>query len=92
MKNKIIFYLAFVLILFPHISLAVVNLPWSSTYNCNEWKTSDGQNPNCDSLWEGGGWTCDNGDGTYKEEQITATANYSGGGGGKGQRHWLGMA
>ena len=90
MKNKIIFYLAFVLILFPHISLAVVNLPWSSTYNCNEWKTSDGQNPNCDSLWEGGGWTCDNGDGTYKEEQITATANYSGGGGGKGQRHWLG--
>ena len=43
-----------------------------------------------DGLWEGGGWTCDNGDGTYKEEQITAAANYSSGGGGKGQRHWLG--
>ncbi|MFZ3066282.1 MAG: hypothetical protein WA277_13480 [Nitrospirota bacterium] len=90
MKNKIIFYLFFALILFPHFSLAAVNLPWSTTYNCNEWKTSNGQNPNCDSMWEGGGWTCDNSDGTYKEEQITAAANYSGGGGGKGQRHWLG--
>ena len=90
MKNNIILYLSLVLVLFPSVSFAVVNLPWSTTYNCNEWKTSDGQNPNCDGLWEGGGWTCDNGDGTHEEEQITAAANYSSGGGGKGQRHWLG--
>ena len=77
-------------LVFPPTTSAVVNLPWSTTYNCPEWKSSDGQNPGCDGLWGGGGWTCDNGDGTVREEQITALANYPGGAGGKGQRHWLG--
>jgi hypothetical protein len=77
-------------LVFPPTTSAVVNLPWSTTYNCPDWKSSDGQNPGCDGLWAGGGWTCDNGDGTVREEQITALANYPGGAGGKGQRHWLG--
>ena len=87
MKNKIIFYLSFVLILFPHISLAAVNLPWSTTYNCADWTQSNGlNNVNCDGLTGGGDWTTSSGN----EEQITAAANYSGGGGGRGQRQWNG--
>ncbi len=93
MKNKIIFSLYFILTLSPHISLAAVNLPWSTTYNCNDWTQSNGlYNVNCDGLTGGGGWTCNNGDGTVREDQITSAANYTGpgSGGGKGQRHWLG--
>jgi hypothetical protein len=64
---------------------AVVTLPWSTTYNCPDWKQSDGS-PNCDGLTKYGDWTTSDG----KEEQITASANYSGGAGGRGQRHWIG--
>jgi hypothetical protein len=68
---------------------SAVPLPWSTTYNCGEWTTSDGQlqaDVNCDNLTAWGGWTCGGGE----EEQITAAANYPGGGGGRGQRHWEG--
>lgn len=61
-----------------------VDLFWSTTYDCDEWTQSQGD-PNCDGLAFYGGWTC-NGD----EEQITSAANYPGGNGGKGQRHWVG--
>ncbi len=63
---------------------AAVGLPWSTTYNCPEWNQSQGS-PSCDGLVFGGGWTC-NGIG----EQITSDANYPGGAGDKGQRHWEG--
>ncbi|MFZ3091178.1 MAG: fibronectin type III domain-containing protein [Nitrospirota bacterium] len=80
-----------IFLLLPNISFSAVNLPWSSTYNCPDWTQSNGLSTvNCDGLRGEGGWTCDNGDGTVREEQITAAANYSGGVGGKGQRHWLG--
>lgn len=72
---------------------AVVALPWSTTYNCANWTQSDGLYPpaiSCDGLRGEGAWTCDNGDGTVREEQITAAANYPGGAGAKGQRHWKG--
>ena len=70
---------------------AAVNLPWSTTYNCPDWTQSNGlSNITCDGLSTHGGWTCSNGDGTVEEEQITVAANYSGGSGGKGQRHWKG--
>ncbi|HJX18604.1 MAG TPA: hypothetical protein VJ437_10455 [Acidiferrobacterales bacterium] len=71
---------------------AAVTLPWSTTYNCPDWTQSDGLYGvvNCDDLSGAGGWTCDNGDNTVREEQIAAAANYPSGGGGKGQRHWLG--
>jgi hypothetical protein len=77
---------------FPSPTYAAVPLPWSTTYNCPDWTQSDGLYGvvQCDGLTGEGGWTCDNGDGTVREEHITVLANYPGGGGGKGQRHWLG--
>ena len=79
-------------VLFAPAADAAVPLPWSTTYNCPDWTQSDGLNGvvQCDGLTGEGGWTCDNGDGTVREEHITVLANYPGGGGGKGQRHWLG--
>ena len=78
-------------LLLPNIASAAINLPWSTTYNCPDWAQSNGlYNVNCDGLTGFGDWTCNNGDGTIREEQITAAANYPSGGGGKGQRHWLG--
>ncbi|HJX18603.1 MAG TPA: hypothetical protein VJ437_10450 [Acidiferrobacterales bacterium] len=81
--------IAALIVLAPHTAVAAVNLPWSTSYNCPDWKQSDGL-PSCDGLLDYGSWTCDNGDGTREEEQITAAANYPGGGGGKGQRSWDG--
>ena len=84
--------IAGLIVLAPHTAVAAVNLPWSTTYNCPDWTQSDGLYGvvNCDGLTGDGGWTCDNGDGTVREDQITAAANHPSGGGGKGQRHWLG--
>lgn len=66
---------------------AAITLPWSTTFDCNDWNQYT--DPlNCDGLSKGGGWTCTQG-GTYYE-QITAAANNPNGGGGKGQRHWVG--
>jgi hypothetical protein len=69
----------------PDFALAAVNLPWSTTYNCAEWDQSKGT-PSCDGISPGGGWTTLNGN----KEQITTDANNPGGGGGKGERHWVG--
>ncbi|MEK7192842.1 MAG: hypothetical protein AAB682_01775 [Patescibacteria group bacterium] len=85
MQYSFLLVITVLLLLTPNAASAAVNLPWSTTYNCPEWKQTDG-NPNCDSLAYYGGWTTtDN-----KEEQITSAANYPGGGSGRGQRHWLG--
>ena len=63
----------------------VVNLPWSTTFDCPDWlKYSDPLT--CDELSKGGNSTCSGGE----WEQITSVANYPGGAGAKGQRHWLG--
>ena len=64
-------------------------LLWSTTYNCNDWDQGMGllkSNVNCDNLVGYGNWTTASG----SKEQITAAANNPAGGGGKGQRHWLG--
>ena len=63
--------------------LAGVNLPWESTFNCNEWQETEGSDwpPRCDEL-QIGLW------GDFFETQITTSANYSGGGGGRGLRFW----
>ena len=63
---------------------ASANLPWSTTYNCAEWV--QGQSLSCDGLSKAGDWTTSKG----SREQITSEANYPGGAGGKGQRHWIG--
>ncbi|MEA1925077.1 MAG: hypothetical protein U9M95_04335 [Candidatus Altiarchaeota archaeon] len=68
---------------------------WETTYDCD----CDGNPANgdtdwmqysdplvCDGLGKAGGWTAPT-CGYY--EHIYAAANYVGGGGGKGQRHWL---
>ncbi len=91
-KVSILLILIFVILtLSGSISFSAVNLPWSTTFNCPDWTQSMGlSNINCDGLTGHGNWTCDNADSTVKEEQITAAANYSGGKGGKGQRHWMG--
>lgn len=60
---------------------------WSTTYDCADWKTSDGFDIGCDGLKKSGDIKCQPGN---VEEQITAAANNPNGGGGKGQRHWLG--
>jgi len=64
---------------------ASAKLIFSTTYDCPDW--AQGQvDPKIDGLRHGGGWTTRDG----SREQITADANYPGGGGGKGQRHWKG--
>ena len=63
---------------------AAVDLPWSTTYNCPEWDQTQGS-PSCDGLQKALDGTCQG-----LGEQFTQSANYPGGGGGKGQRHWEG--
>lgn len=64
---------------------AISGLPWSTTYNCSEWNQDQGD-PVCNGLEIAGGWKTSAGN----REQITSAANYPAGGGGKGQRHWIG--
>ena len=63
---------------------AAVDLPWSTTYNCPEWNQTQG-GLSCNGLQKALDGTCQG-----QGEQITQSANYPGGGGGKGQRHWQG--
>lgn len=89
MKNlyRIFFLLVFLCsfaLIYSDISVAAVNLPWSTTYDCADWV--QGRAPNCDGITSYGSWTCSSGQG----EEITSVANNPNGGGGKGQRHWVG--
>ncbi len=64
---------------------------WQTTYDCPEssqtqWFSSTPLS--CDGLGRAGGWY-PNSD-TAHGEQITSAANHPGGGGGRGQRHWIG--
>ncbi len=79
--NKIHFYATMLVFLLPTLSASAgVNLPWSTTYDCAEW--THYEDPLiCDGLDKGMNLSLD--------EEITADANYPGGGGGLGQRHWL---
>lgn len=93
MKLKSIFRNAlFVLALtltFPQVGTAAFQLPWSTTFDCPEWNQRLGLSTsivNCDGISGYGAWTTSNGN----VEQITAEANFPGGGGGRGQRHWIG--
>ena len=81
------------------VCLAAVNLPWETTFNCPEsnqtdWFNANPYSVNCDGLGVYGGWCAgpDEPPCTPPKmgEQITQEANYSGGGGGRGQRHWKG--
>lgn len=70
--------------LFAPPAWAIDSLPWSTTFNCEDW-----QQPNtltCDTIVKYGDWTCD----ASHPDQITAAANMSVGTGGKGYRHFKG--
>ena len=78
-------------IIFTPVSFAAVSLPWSTTYNCADWAQKTASIPatsllNCDGLSQYGEWATQNG----SREQVTPAANYFGGAGGSGQRHWTG--
>lgn len=63
---------------------AGIDLPWETTFDCPEWEF-DTPKLDCDGLQTGGAWAaCD------KRSQITIDANMAAGGGGRGQRHWVG--
>ena len=96
-KSRYIYTIILTLVLLSLLSLheasAAVTLPWSTTYDCADWTQTDGlrlADMNCDGMHGAGSWTCDNGDGSQRMEQITVSANNPDGGGGKGQRHWEG--
>jgi hypothetical protein len=86
--KHVAFVLGLGLSLAPSVSLAQVALPFSTTYACPEQSQKDTMWVTCDGIKGGGGWTTSNGSG----EQITAAANYPLGGGGLGQRHWIGQS
>lgn len=85
MKKILIIFL--IIFICPDSSLATVSLPWSTTYDCADWTQTDGAPVGCDDLVPSGAWTASPGD---EEEQIMVEANFSGGDGGKGQRHKVG--
>lgn len=64
---------------------------FSTTFDFADWTQSDGLadadiGVAGDGISGAGGWTT----GLGAEDQVTAAANYSSGGGGKGFRHWVG--
>ena len=67
-------------------AFALITLPFSTTYDCAEQTQFDGIWVTCQGLGRAGDWTTKNGG----KEQISSAANYPGGGGGRGQRHWIG--
>lgn len=79
--------IAFLIFFSPSIIFAGIDVPWSTTFDCDEWVYTDGA-LNCDGIDPGGGWTCS--DTSEHYEQITTTANMGTGGGGRGQRFWQG--
>ncbi len=68
---------------FPRASLATINIPWSTTFNCAESTQYNGTL--CDGLTWGGAWFF----GDYRT-QITSAANNPNGRGGRGARFWVG--
>src|SRR5687767_3141719 len=65
-------------------------ITWQTTFNCADWNQSLGLGDASicgvgDGIGGHGGWTTP---GHPKGDEITAAANFSGGAGGKGFRHW----
>ena len=79
-------------IAWPHTSIAqTVSLSFQTTFNIPEWNQSLGISdaqlaPAGDGIRGEGNWTTTNG----SMDQVTLAANYPGGGGGRGYRHWVG--
>lgn len=78
-------------LLCPRTSQAQVPLVFQTTFNCADWTESMGLGDSAvcatgDGIAGNGAWTTSNG----SQDQITVAANYPGGAGGKGFRHWRG--
>jgi hypothetical protein len=67
---------------------AGITLPFATTYSCAEQAQGSPGWVTCDGIFSNGDWTTSNG----SREQITSAANYPGGAGGRGQRHWIGQS
>ena len=64
LKQLLLFLLLSFSIVYPSLGIAGVDLPWSTTYDCDEWTQSDGRSVNdvnCDGLAGHGGWVCSGG-------------------------------
>lgn len=75
----------------PQTSAAQVPVVFQTTFNCPDWIQGMGSADSIvclagDRISGSGDWTTSSG----SKDQITAAANYPGGGGGKGFRHWRG--
>jgi len=72
-------------------AITVTGGEWSTTYSCDEWTSysqyGGAEITGCDGVERNGGQQCEQ-EGTDKYEEIISDANYSSGGGGKGQRHY----
>lgn len=64
---------------------AAITFPWSSSFNCADWNSTMGVQPNCDQL----GWTSGNTVLDGNVSSITSLANNTSGGGGKGARFYV---
>lgn len=71
---------------YPKRSHADITIPFSSTFNCPEQNQSTAGWVNCDGLKRAGAHTTSAGN----VSQITSSANFPGGGGGRGHRYWIG--
>lgn len=81
-------YVLACLLWLPGTAWAAVDLPFSTTFNCAEQAQGQvGTWVTCDGMSSYGGWTTSPGS---VGEQITSAANHAAGGGGRGQRHWIG--
>lgn len=81
--------LPFIVLLFlPLQSHAVITMPFSTTYDCDEWTTYSAT-LDCDGIGKKGSYTVTY-DGSTHYEEIISAANNPAGGGGRGQRHYIG--
>jgi hypothetical protein len=79
--------LIILILLFPAIAFAGVDLPYSTTYDCDDWDSSMGEPTNCPGITKYLDGSC--GDQSLYET-ISSASNNPAGEGYKGQRHYMG--
>ncbi len=83
----LILFLGFVIISYTSKEAVAAGALYETTFDCAEWDASGGPGTiNCDGLLSAVDCSCSGGE----YEQITTDANYPGGGGVRGKRHWRG--
>lgn len=77
-------------ILLPMTSQATISFPFSLTFNCPAEDERSAGWPNSGGQCVGLNLSSTGGDGKGNYESVTDLANYPGGGGSRGERHWIG--